>query len=263
MSRIEMYYFSGTGNTKWVSLKLVELLKEKGIQAGATSIEKASAGDIKPYTIDQIGILFPIHTSIAPKPMSEFMSSLPDGNNTHLFAVSSAWLFGGHTPADYCKPMKKKGYNPYLFATVFMPNNINLPPFGWIPIRNGKHIEGKLKKAERKIVKLAERIANVDYYEEGNTWFSKWSDRSQRKADHTTMVDFYADENCIGCGLCARDCPVRNIDMVDGIPSFGGDCIVCMRCYSFCPREAIQSKHGKKDSAGYTRYKGPFIKNSN
>jgi len=51
---------------------------------------------------------------------------------------------------------------------------------------------------------------------------------------------------CISCGLCARDCPAKAIEIVevDGKlrPLFHLDrCIFCYQCAESCPRNAIKS----------------------
>ncbi|MGB9853620.1 MAG: 4Fe-4S binding protein [Candidatus Bathyarchaeales archaeon] len=51
---------------------------------------------------------------------------------------------------------------------------------------------------------------------------------------------------CVSCGLCARDCPAKAIEMVevDGKkrPLFHLDlCIFCYQCAESCPRNAIKS----------------------
>lgn len=44
------------------------------------------------------------------------------------------------------------------------------------------------------------------------------------------------EDNCIGCGLCARHCPAEAIKMVDGIPSiYENKCIGCGKCEYYCP----------------------------
>jgi formate hydrogenlyase subunit 6/NADH:ubiquinone oxidoreductase subunit I len=50
---------------------------------------------------------------------------------------------------------------------------------------------------------------------------------------------------CISCGLCARDCPSKAIEMVDvegkKHPLFHLDrCIFCYQCIEGCPRNAIK-----------------------
>ncbi|MGB9914769.1 MAG: 4Fe-4S binding protein [Candidatus Bathyarchaeales archaeon] len=51
---------------------------------------------------------------------------------------------------------------------------------------------------------------------------------------------------CISCGLCARDCPAKAIEMVEfegkRRPLFHLDlCIFCYQCAESCPRNAIKS----------------------
>jgi formate hydrogenlyase subunit 6/NADH:ubiquinone oxidoreductase subunit I len=52
-------------------------------------------------------------------------------------------------------------------------------------------------------------------------------------------------EKCISCGLCARDCPAKAIELVEisgkRMPKFFLDrCIFCYLCAEGCPREAIK-----------------------
>ena len=48
---------------------------------------------------------------------------------------------------------------------------------------------------------------------------------------------------CIGCGLCARVCPPKAIDMVRERPSFRlRDCIRCFCCQELCPKGAIRRR---------------------
>ena len=51
---------------------------------------------------------------------------------------------------------------------------------------------------------------------------------------------------CISCGLCARDCPAKAIEMVDvegkQRPLFHLDrCVFCYQCAESCPRNAIKT----------------------
>ena len=50
---------------------------------------------------------------------------------------------------------------------------------------------------------------------------------------------FHAKGGCISCGLCARGCPMRNIRMVGETPVWGNNCALCLRCYHYCPRNAV------------------------
>lgn len=48
-------------------------------------------------------------------------------------------------------------------------------------------------------------------------------------------------DKCIGCGLCARDCLPRAIEIVDGKARFLADhnCMRCGHCEAICPRNAV------------------------
>jgi nitroreductase/NAD-dependent dihydropyrimidine dehydrogenase PreA subunit len=58
------------------------------------------------------------------------------------------------------------------------------------------------------------------------------------------MLDFAIDESrCIQCGECAADCPVRIIDVSQGLPRISlqreGLCIRCQHCLAVCPTAAL------------------------
>ena len=68
---------------------------------------------------------------------------------------------------------------------------------------------------------------------------------------------FRADDNCIGCGQCVKNCPMNNITLKDGKPQWGKQCTHCMACICCCPAEAIE--YGKK-SIGKPRYRFEQLK---
>lgn len=64
----------------------------------------------------------------------------------------------------------------------------------------------------------------------------------------TSTKQFPTTDNCGGCGHCARNCPVNGITIEKGIPTWNGQCTMCLRCYHCCPRHAVRygiSSEGK------------------
>ena len=51
----------------------------------------------------------------------------------------------------------------------------------------------------------------------------------------------YADlDKCTGCGICAKNCPVDAIQMVEGHPVTDYKmCINCLCCNECCPESAV------------------------
>ncbi len=62
---------------------------------------------------------------------------------------------------------------------------------------------------------------------------------------------FYTTDECIGCDLCEKLCPLNNIKLLDKKPTWGNNCIHCTACINRCPKEAIE--YGKK-TQGKNRY---------
>nr|WP_330392038.1 EFR1 family ferrodoxin [Acetitomaculum ruminis] len=46
-------------------------------------------------------------------------------------------------------------------------------------------------------------------------------------------------DNCVGCGLCSRECPMQNIEIKNGKAVSNNQCTMCYRCIILCPKQAI------------------------
>ncbi|MBN2379397.1 EFR1 family ferrodoxin [candidate division WOR-3 bacterium] len=53
---------------------------------------------------------------------------------------------------------------------------------------------------------------------------------------------FRITENCNSCGICAKVCPVANIEITDGGPGWLHHCENCYACFKWCPENAISGK---------------------
>ena len=67
---------------------------------------------------------------------------------------------------------------------------------------------------------------------------------------------FRATESCVGCGKCARLCPLGNIRMEEGRPHWGDRCTHCMACLCGCPTGAIEYGRATKGKERY-HFPGP------
>ena len=77
-------------------------------------------------------------------------------------------------------------------------------------------------------------------------------DRQVRRTSHLRVED-----SCIGCGLCAKKCPVQAIEMQSGKPVWVKEkCVMCLGCLHRCPKFAIQYGKNTKKHGQYLHPKG-------
>lgn len=259
--KIDLYYFSGTGNTAWVAHQLAERLLERGDGVTVVSCEQMPASVIDPAACDMMGIAFPVHASFAPSIFRDFLRDLPPVQGKPLFVITTAGFAAGDTAWYAAKLLQAKGCAPFLMSNVMMANNLRLPLLSPLPIPTPEEMSQKLAQAARKIDRLADRIHRRQPYVEGAGIFGRALGIIQRVSvapfEGLAFRGFYADETCTRCGWCVKHCPVENITMSDDRVVFGDACMLCMRCYSFCPSQAIQETEKTKNVKRYPRYQGP------
>jgi ferredoxin len=64
--------------------------------------------------------------------------------------------------------------------------------------------------------------------------------------------DFNVNNNCTGCGICEKACPVKNIEIADNKPQYKHHCEQCLACIQFCPPRAINYKNATQNRGRYT-----------
>ena len=258
--RITLVYFSGTGNTAWVVQCLTATLTLLGADVVAHSCETLTVPvDLK--ACDMLGLAFPTASSYPPTPFRAWLATLPEAAGLSLFAVTTASYAAGDTAWYAVQPLKARGYAPFLLANVLMPNNFYIPPMDFIPVTPPERVPARLERAQHKIMRLARLIHTQTPHCEGTGLLGRLLGLQQRWSMDTfekrLFRPFFADETCTRCGWCVRHCPAANITLDEGGVHFAARCCLCMRCYSFCPQQAIQATPKTRQVQKYRRYAGP------
>lgn len=266
MKTIVVYYFSGTGNTKWTAEYLAECITGHHCRIHCEAIEKATVSSVKRQleAADQLVIGFPVYGSTAPRPVLNFIQNLPEAPKKGMkLAVFATHAMGSGDTAFYVgRLLAAKGYELRQTRHFVMMNNFHVPSFRFYKPDNGKKLLRKLEKNKPRIKVLAEEIAGEKPHIIGNQIFGHFIGNLQRKYIDRTLQKVSAqfmvrEDRCSGCGLCVQICPMENIMKTrDGI-TFSNNCAVCLRCYSQCPEEAVLIGKGTADVFKYPRFKGP------
>jgi len=69
--------------------------------------------------------------------------------------------------------------------------------------------------------------------------------------------NFWVNEKCNSCSICAKVCPAGNISFIEGKPKWNHKCQQCYACLQWCPEQALE--YGK-NTPKYERYQHPEIK---
>lgn len=245
-----IFYFSGTGNSKWVARKIAEKINDKAYDITSLNIIPKLNNE------SQIGLVFPIYAWGVPEVMNEFAKNL---EKTEVFT------FGICTcGADAGIALKKlsKIYRLDSCYSVIMPSNYIVGE----DMEKENVILQKLENAKKEIDVISKEIIQrkkVYRVNEGKmpTLKSNIVNKGFNKFARTTKPFYVDKEKCNGCGLCAKSCPTSTITLVEGKPIWNEKCYQCLRCINYCPQEAIQ--YGKATEKRGRYYIEKYVKDNN
>ena len=241
-----IFYFSGTGNSKWIALQLSKVQNEQLVFI-PDALHKL---DFQYYIADneKIGFIFPIYSWGVPPIVLQFIQRLTFLNyyNQYLFFVCSCGDDIGLAHRMFCNAVKKKSWECNAGFSVIMPNNYVLLP--------GFDIDSK-ELEKYKLQEAIDRVAEINHaIEEKKALFN--CNKGKFPFIKTKIINplfvrkgivtskFFTTDDCISCKRCEMFCPVGNIVLVDCKPVWGDNCTSCLACYHICPKHAVQ--YGKQ-----------------
>lgn len=234
-----IFYFSGTGNSRWAAQRLAESTGDRVCSIAGLKELPDLDGE------SRVGLVFPVYAWGPPQVVMEFAGRLPR---------TGAFAFGVGTCGSEAGLALKKLAAVYPLDSCYslvMPSNYILAE----DVESDGAVRRKLADAAWNLERMAgEILAGKKVYrvEEGAmAWIKSGIVNAGFNRFARSTKPFHADDRCNGCGLCAWNCPASAITVTEGRPVWSGACYQCLRCLHECPQRAIQ--YGSK-TEGRGRY---------
>lgn len=262
MSKVEIYYFSGTGNSLVVARDLTRKTNGKLIPVISVIGQERINTEA-----DIIGIVFPIYDHKPPQIIENFIGKLTDIGSKYIFAVCTYGVVPLKAMKKVDADIKACGGKLSAGFIVQMPHNA----LGYSSIAADKQ-KKMFENWSKKLEVITEYVHTqkegcvettnvlVHYILSGLIfkvlpsltsllWHAMWNGWES--------LGFISNEKCNGCGTCARICPVNNVAMVENKPSWSDHCAMCFACLQWCPKESIQAG---SVTVNMKRYHHPDVK---
>ena len=260
--KIELRYFTGTGN----SWQVLDTCKEVFTEAGHDAyISKLNPMENEIKGADLIGFAFPVHAFGMPRIVLKYLRSLKSFNNGQkvFFVFTAGDTNGAGLGTIKCAGILKRKNCDVIYSDVIkMPNN-------WIPFstiltmdENATIIEAGVERSKQIAANILNNKTEL-FDHKKQPWFFKSPSniinsmfRNFGLFGLKSMFKLYP--SCNGCGICAKACPTGSIKMVNGKPKWFKTCEQCMRCIHICPQESIYQFPAS--TKGKNRYMEPEFK---
>ncbi|OUO90307.1 flavodoxin [Gordonibacter sp. An230] len=236
-------YFSGTGNSQRAAVQMAERLDDELISVNRL-IKDGTTGSFRsdrPWTF-----VAPTYSWRVPVVMERWMESARfEGSREAYFVLTCGGSVGNAAP--YARRLCERiGLRFRGLAGVAMPENY----LALGPTPTESECRAIMEKARPRIDELAELVRA------GEPFPAKRATLAERLESGPVNVLFYrcfvhdkgfsVSNECISCGRCAARCPLNNIRLEGGRPTWQGTCTHCMACIGGCPTEAIEYKSASR-----------------
>ena len=231
-------YLSGSGNTKHIVTLLLNELGNAGICAPIESddVKKALEGD-------EIIIAYPTMFSNIPYLVRDFINcNEAVWKGKKIFLITTMGLFAGDGTGCAARLLKKYGAEITGGLQIVMPDSIG----DCKALKKSKEQnKAVIVKADQRIIEAARKMREGNYPKEGLSFAAHLAGLFGQRLWFYNKTNGYTNKvkidpsKCIGCGICAKNCPTKNIRIENGKAVASSKCTMCYRCINHCPKQAM------------------------
>ena len=250
-----IFYFSATGNCKYVATRIANRTNDRMISITDVMKKDIHSFDIKPN--ENIGIIIPTYGLGLPILVCEFLEKLKliTKEKPYLYFVATYGTTPGQTGYFANRILQKNSNSVDAYFGVKMPDN-------WTPMFDLSNKEKVRKINEKAELEIDAILSKIVKQESGDFMrrkppllIAQTYYRNYEKMRRTN--NFWLTDTCVGCGICAKNCPINAIDIQNRKPVWTVDqCVMCLGCLHQCPKFSIQ--YGK-NTQKHGQYKHPSV----
>jgi len=246
-----IYFFTGTGNSLKVAMDIAKRLANCELIPIAKVWEREN---VKSTSIN-VGFIFPLYYSGLPKIVYDFIEKIDLTKSEYFFTVVTSAGDITELPLQQIEKLLKVKTKTKSLNAGFMINMPNNYIIGY-DIHSEKRRKEFFKSEKTQVKKIVEIVKNIKNNVNQNILKKDLTRAERFNAKFREDVNkndknFYIDENCNNCGICELICPVNNIILVDGVPTWQHRCQQCLACINFCPERSIQFGKGTLKTQRY------------
>jgi ferredoxin len=242
-------YFTATGNSlyaaKQFDMELVSIPQE---------LKKAD----RHYKADSIGVVCPLYELDMPDVIKEFIKNSEFETDYFYIVITYGCHHGGvaERVQAYLETIGKKA--DYI-NTVIMHDNA-LPVFDMEEQKRldpDKQVDEHLAAIKADIDGKKREIQFASQREKD--FYQGFVSMIKENGPMLAKPYYRVTEDCIGCGICSRVCPMGCVNVREGRAEHDyTDCVSCMACIHACPQKSIQFATFKEVNPEH-RYRNPNI----